>query len=329
MSINPNQLSIPFTTADADLLATVTSGAEPNPVIASQAVAIAGVDNSQMMTALRVNEAIINIVGMDGGGEINVGANVGSGVGVYDNKVGVVLNFKSLVAGTGVTIVDNGTSITFNVSTGGLTSTDQLPEGVTNLYFTNARVASAPAVVANTAKISATGSINTHSDVDYMSPTNGQVLTWNTSISKWTNEDATGGGGSGAQLTNIYINQSGSSIPALTLVAQDPSGNLIMIDPSNYAQVSEIIGVTNTLIPTTSSGTVTLSGIIPNITTSFNIDDVLYLNTNGTLTTTVPDIGNGSFVAGYYIVQVGKITVNTNNPSNKDLLVSINVVGQI
>lgn len=58
-------------------------------------------------------------------------------------------------------------------------TTDDLAEGIVNLYFTDARVAASPAVAANTAKVSADGSIATHSDVDITGVTNGDVLEWN------------------------------------------------------------------------------------------------------------------------------------------------------
>ena len=48
------------------------------------------------------NEITINATG--GAGEINDGANVGTGVGVYDSKSSSTLQFRSLVAGTGITL---------------------------------------------------------------------------------------------------------------------------------------------------------------------------------------------------------------------------------
>ena len=45
-------------------------------------------------------------------------------------------------------------------------TTDDLPEGGTNFYYTEARVSANTDVAANTAKVSADGSIDTHSDVD-------------------------------------------------------------------------------------------------------------------------------------------------------------------
>ncbi len=49
-------------------------------------------------------------------GEPNTAANVGSGEGVWKNKVGETLNFKSLVAGTGVNIVGSADEITISSS---------------------------------------------------------------------------------------------------------------------------------------------------------------------------------------------------------------------
>ena len=58
-------------------------------------------------------------------------------------------------------------------------TTDDLAEGILNLYFTDARVTNSPAVLANTSKVSADGSVGTHSDVDLTGIVAGQVLEWN------------------------------------------------------------------------------------------------------------------------------------------------------
>jgi len=49
--------------------------------------------------------------GGGGGGEINTGANVGAGAGIFRDKTGVQLNFKSLTAGAGVTLTPSADEI--------------------------------------------------------------------------------------------------------------------------------------------------------------------------------------------------------------------------
>lgn len=55
--------------------------------------------------------------GGGGGGEANTGYNVGGGIPIYDSKSGAVLNFRSLIAGTGITMSSSpGQGITINAT---------------------------------------------------------------------------------------------------------------------------------------------------------------------------------------------------------------------
>lgn len=54
-----------------------------------------------------------------GTGEINTGSNVGTGDGVFKQKTGVDLEFKTLIGGTNVTITNNANDLTINASGGG------------------------------------------------------------------------------------------------------------------------------------------------------------------------------------------------------------------
>jgi len=51
-----------------------------------------------------------------GGGEANTASNIGGGTGIFAQKVGIDLEFKSLVAGTNVTIASDADTVTINSS---------------------------------------------------------------------------------------------------------------------------------------------------------------------------------------------------------------------
>lgn len=72
---------------------------------ATTAEAEAGTDDTKWMTPLKTKQAIDEFA--SDSGEANTASNVGSGEGVFKEKVGVDLRFKSLVAGTNINIDDS------------------------------------------------------------------------------------------------------------------------------------------------------------------------------------------------------------------------------
>lgn len=64
-----------------------------------------------------------------GSGEANIGANVGAGVGIYQGKAATVLNFKTLVAGTNVTLTPGSDTVTIDATGGGGTGNSYFPGG--------------------------------------------------------------------------------------------------------------------------------------------------------------------------------------------------------
>jgi hypothetical protein len=124
-------------------------------------------------------------------------------------------------------------------------------------------------------------------------------------------------------------NQSGSLIPALTPVAVDNNGYITTIDVSDEDTVFSIAGVTKASIANNASGDVSLAGRIENVSVSFAHGDYVYVSKTGGLTNQHPAIGVNGFVAGDAVIRVGVIVRNTNTPSNKDLLVKMQLVGKL
>ena len=89
------------------------------------------------------------------------------------------------------------------------------------------------------------------------------------------------------------------------------------------------LGLSMSTILSSSQGSVVLSGLVKNVSTGLSVGDILYVAKTGGITTTAPDIGVSGFVAGDFVIKVGQITKNSSNPSNKDLLVAWQLVGQL
>lgn len=88
---------------------------------ASQSEAETGTDDTKWVTPLKVKQAIDTFAGS--AGEANTASNLGAGSGVYSGKSGVDLQFKSLVAGSNITLTPGTNDITIAASGGGATWT--------------------------------------------------------------------------------------------------------------------------------------------------------------------------------------------------------------
>lgn len=124
------------------------------------------------------NTIIIQDVGVQGpsgvGGESNTASNLGTGEGVFSSKSGVDLRFKSLIAGTNVSISSNGNEITIN-SVGGAGETNTASnvgtgEGVfnqktgVNLEFKSLTAGTGISLTGNSNDVQITSTITQYTD---------------------------------------------------------------------------------------------------------------------------------------------------------------------
>ena len=116
---------------------------------------------------------------------------------------------------------------------------------------------------------------------------------------------------------------------ALAPVAVDSVGFMKVIDTSLEADSVKATGILKSNTVDQDYGEVVTSGKIENIATSLNFGDYVYVSKAGDLTNVFPSIGVNSFISSDYVIRVGVIAKNQANPANKDLLISITLVGQL
>lgn len=134
---------------------------------------------------------------------------------------------------------------------------------------------------------------------------------------------------SASSVKSSFSNTSGSTLTKLTPVRVTNTGSIAVIDVAVEAQALAIAGVISADTVTGSSGSVVASGRIESVTTSAAFGDTLYVSKTGGTTNIKPSEGVAGFIAGDYIIKLGVVASNATTPINKDLLMAIQIIGQI
>jgi hypothetical protein len=144
----------------AAAVASHTGAADPHPQYQTQTESDAryerGLVAGSNITIDRTNPAA-PVISATGGvaGEVNTASNLGAGVGLFAQKTGVDLEFKSLVAGTNVTLTPNATGVTISASGGGGGGAVDSVNGQTGVVVLNAADVGADAAGTAAAAVSA------------------------------------------------------------------------------------------------------------------------------------------------------------------------------
>lgn len=123
-------------------------------------------------------------------------------------------------------------------------------------------------------------------------------------------------------------NDSGLTILQFMPVKLTTTGGIARIDVSVDVDVLGIVGISEEMIPTGSEGFIVTQGKIENIG-SFSFGDYIYVSKTGGLTNVLPSEGVDGFLEGDWVVKVGVVGKNENNPSIMDLFIGIQIVGKL
>jgi len=137
---------------------------------------------------------------------------------------------------------------------------------------------------------------------------------------------------SGRQTQTGFQNGTGSTMNVATVVSTNSSGQLILADVTNEATIETIVGLVSIAnIPSAANGTVVSDGRLENIPSlGFSVGDTLWLGTTpGSLTNVKPDLTQIGWSAGDYVVFIGVVVQNEFNPSNQDIQLCRQIIGQL
>lgn len=129
--------------------------------------------------------------------------------------------------------------------------------------------------------------------------------------------------------TESRPNNTGVTITKASPVIINSSGELDTVDVSVEADALSVAGVAAADILDSTNGNIINSGRLTDITTTAAFGDVLYAGKLTSLTNVKPSVGIGGFATGDLVVIIGVVAKNIDNPSIKDLVLNINIVGQL
>ena len=141
--------------------------------------------------------------------------------------------------------------------------------------------------------------------------------------------DTMGSTGSGESVELSLVNDSELAIAAGTPVRINSTGGISAIDTSVELEALAIVGVTKDSINDSEEGVVVAYGKLENISTTALLNSRVYVSSTGGITEVQPDIGVGGFLAGDFVISLGTISKNLTNPANKDLIINVEIVGQL
>ena len=124
-------------------------------------------------------------------------------------------------------------------------------------------------------------------------------------------------------------NNTGVTINKGTPVIINTAGDVAFVDVSIESEILSVSSVAAEDIPNGELGKFVVGGVVTNLSTVLDFGDTIYISKSGGLTDTHPSEGIDGFVSGDFICRLGVIAKNNENPTLKDLIVTIYIIGQL
>jgi len=127
-------------------------------------------------------------------------------------------------------------------------------------------------------------------------------------------------------------NSTGGTLTKGSPISVNTSGAMQLTDIRSNTSARSCIGVLEDDVANGASGYILVQGRLENFTTSAGLGNVMYVSSTSTLinvTDAAPVIGSDGYLSGDHIIRIGVVLKNLDNPSNKDLVVNTNLMGQL
>lgn len=125
-------------------------------------------------------------------------------------------------------------------------------------------------------------------------------------------------------------NDTGSQINKATPIAINPvDGGIELVDVSSEDSARSSFAVVRETTADEQPLEYISSGRIENVSLAFDYGDTVYVSKIGGLTNIPPSVGVGGFQSLDFIIRVGLIAKNLSNPAQKDLVVDMELEGQL
>lgn len=140
------------------------------------------------------------------------------------------------------------------------------------------------------------------------------------------------GGGSSRQTQTLYQNGSGGTIQIATAVSQGTGANVLLTDVTDESSVEKFVGLSAAVTPNSASGLIISDGRIENIPLGlgFAVGDPIWAGLSpGSLTNVKPDLAVFGWSSGMFVIFIGVVVQNQFNPSNQDIQLFRQIIGQL